>query len=83
MAATASSGIMVIITAFQPSAVLLPLQFIKPPEAKDAMVILAATKKSFIPCARPRSAGLWALVKSVVAPIKPKFHPRPSSTSAP
>ncbi len=31
---------------------------------------------------RPRAAGLWEVVSKVVAPMKPKFQPIPSRTSA-
>ena len=58
------------------------MQFISPPEASEATQTRPKTAKSFMPCTRPRSSGVCAAVSIAVAPMKPKFQPRPSRISA-
>ena len=45
------------------------MQFISPPDEKEATVTPPKTKRSFIPWILPRSASEWLLVNIVVAPI--------------
>src|SRR5690606_7320550 len=66
-------GIMARFTACHPATTLVPEQFISPPEAKEAAVTPPKTTRSLIPWMRPRSSGAWAVERSVVAPMKPKF----------
>ena len=69
-------------TADHPACTYPPEQFISPPEANEATETPANTTKSFSPCIRPRSAGVWLADSIAVAPMKPKFHPTPSRISA-
>ena len=53
------------------------------PARNDTAAVAAKTKKSFMPCALLRSAGVWQSVTTAVAPMKLKFQPMPSSASEP
>ncbi len=63
-------------TASQPSC------DISTPELNEATVTRPMTRKSLSPCTRARSSGRWAPASMVVAPMKPRFQPTPTSASA-
>lgn len=73
---------MAIFTKVQPATTSGP-EWINPPEANEATVTHPNTSRSFMPCTTPFSSGRVLAASMVVAPIKPKFQPIPSSTSAP
>src|SRR5664280_297812 len=52
------------------------------PEENDATAMPPKIRKSLNACTLLRSSARWHWVTMVVAPMKAKFQPRPSSTSA-
>src|SRR5262245_63475705 len=51
------------------------------PEEKEPIAINPNTRKSLKACTLLRSLGRWHVVTIVVAPMKAKFHPTPSSAA--
>ena len=60
-----------------------PTEVNSDPEAKDATATEPKIRKSLRPWTLPRSSGRYVSVSIVVAPMKPKFQPRPRRISAP
>ncbi len=52
------------------------------PEPNDPIAIDPNTRKSLKLCTRVRSCGRWVSVTRVVAPMKAKFQPTPSSSKS-
>ena len=74
---SAKAGKIIQLTACQPELCRID------PARNDTAAVAAKTKKSFMPCALLRSAGVWQSVTTAVAPMKLKFQPMPSSASEP